>query len=165
VTYEQETGEALEKFNESLNAARRRHLGIVPMMASAVIKLRSINQSEGVSDTVQYFLDRLYTNRCSAGTYTMLTLPRISIHMLISHYNALLGERQTLTGQVGTIDQACNILHVAEDAYDAASGLCDAEYFEHPRLDARSLDTSDGNMETQDQVTFCLKLLRRIELA
>ena len=69
--------------------------------------------------------------------------------MLISHYNALLGEAQTLTGRidllwnfvlidqphsqinldpsgmVGTIDQTCNILNVAEDAYDAASSLCD----------------------------------------
>lgn len=69
--------------------------------------------------------------------------------MLISHYNALLGESQTLTGEidillicrtaqhlevnldppgmVGTIDQTCNILNVAEDAYDAASGLCDGQ--------------------------------------
>ena len=75
---------------------------------------------------------------------------RISIHMLISHYNALLGEAQTLTGailkkslhilflltsqmnldppgMVGTIDQTCNILNVAEDAYDAASSLCDGQ--------------------------------------
>ena len=28
---------------------------------------------------------------------------------------------------VGTIDQTCNILNVAEDAYHAASGLCDGE--------------------------------------
>merc|ERR1719430_2670627 len=140
VTYERETGDVLERFNESLNVARRRHLGTVPMMASAVIKLRSINTSEGVSETVQYFLDRLYTNR-------------ISIHMLISHYNALLGESQTLTGMVGTIDQTCNILNVAEDAYDAASGLCDAEYFDHPRLEVSALDTSDDNTETQGQVT------------
>jgi len=140
VTYERETGDVLERFNETLNVARRRHLGTVPMMASAVIKLRSINTSEGVSETVQYFLDRLYTNR-------------ISIHMLISHYNALLGESETLTGMVGTIDQTCNILNVAEDAYDAASGLCDAEYFDHPRLRASALDTSDLNPKTQGQVS------------
>ena len=30
-------------------------------------------------------------------------------------------------GMVGTIDQTCNILNVAEDAYDAASGLCDGQ--------------------------------------
>ena len=29
---------------------------------------------------------------------------------------------------VGTIDQTCNILNVAEDAYDAASSLCDGEW-------------------------------------
>ena len=80
---------------------------------------------------------------------------------------------------VGTIDQTCNILNVAEDAYDAASGLCDgqgefktnqilmickdiyfkktwlenvffaAEYLDHPRLRASALDTSDLNPKTQ----------------
>ena len=30
-------------------------------------------------------------------------------------------------GMVGTIDQTCNILNVAEDAYHAASSLCDGE--------------------------------------
>ena len=30
-------------------------------------------------------------------------------------------------GMVGTIDQTCNILNVAEDAYDAASSLCDGQ--------------------------------------
>jgi pyruvate dehydrogenase kinase 2/3/4 len=140
VTYEGEKGDVLNRFNESLNMARRRHLGTVPMMATAVIKLRSINKSEGVSETVQYFLDRLYTNR-------------ISIHMLISHYNALLGEAQTLTGMVGTIDQKCNILDVTEHAYETASVLCDGEYFDHPRLEVSALDTSDDNTETQGQVT------------
>ena len=96
-------------------------------------------------------------------------------------------------GMVGTIDQTCNILNVAEDAYHAASGLCDgeaavqasntfsdqlcksvkvmndkkqarhprgpqvhkfdhksaAEYFDHPRLSASALDTSDLNPNTQ----------------
>ena len=33
-----------------------------------------------------------------------------------------------LPGMVGTIDQTCNILNVAEDAYDAASSLCDGEW-------------------------------------
>ena len=94
---------------------------------------------------------------------------------------------------VGTIDQTCNILNVAEDAYHAASSLCDgeaavqasntfldqlcksvkgmnekkqarhprgpqvhkfdhksaAEYFDHPRLSASALDTSDLNPNTQ----------------
>ena len=30
-------------------------------------------------------------------------------------------------GMVGTIDQTCNILNVAEDAYHAASSLCDGK--------------------------------------
>eukprot|EP00092_Neocalanus_flemingeri_P026010 GFUD01028191.1.p1 GENE.GFUD01028191.1~~GFUD01028191.1.p1 ORF type:complete len:296 (-),score=72.04 GFUD01028191.1:149-1036(-) len=119
---------------------RRRHLDTVPTMAQAVFKLNSINSSEGVTDTVQYFLDRLYTNR-------------ISIHMLVSHYNALLGEDKTLTGRVGTIDQNCDILDVCYDAFDAASVMCDQEYFDHPKLKATAMDTSDENKETQEKVT------------
>ena len=73
--------------------------------------------------------------------------------MLISHYNALLGEEKTLTGMVGTIDQKCDILDVCNDAYEAASVMCDQEYFEHPRLIATAMDTSDLNKETQEKVT------------
>jgi len=141
VSYEGDDGHGdLTRFNESLSAARRRHLGIVPLMATAVIKLRAINQSEGVSETVQYFLDRLYTNR-------------ISIHMLIAQYNALCGDKPSMDSMVGTIDQKCNILQVAHDAYEAASHLCDGEYFNHPRLVATAHDFSDDNLNTQGDVT------------
>ena len=63
--YEKNSGSEkdLERFTESLNMIRRRHLDTVPTMAQAIFKLNSINNSEGVTDTVQYFLDRLYTNR------------------------------------------------------------------------------------------------------
>jgi len=142
IVYEKEQGTAkdLQHFTESVNMIRRRHLDIVPKMAQAVFKLNRINSCEGVTETVQYFLDRLYINR-------------ISIHMLISHYNALLGEDKTLTGMVGTIDQRCDILSVCRDAYDAASVMCDQEYFDHPKLKATAMDTSDENKETQDKVT------------
>ena len=47
---------------------RRRHLDTVPQMAMAVVKLNQKGDiSEGVSDTIQYFLDRLYINRSSAN--------------------------------------------------------------------------------------------------
>ena len=63
--YEKEQGNAkdLERFTETLNMIRRRHLDIVPKMALAVFKLNRINSSDGVTETVQYFLDRLYINR------------------------------------------------------------------------------------------------------
>jgi len=127
----------LENFNESLNIIRRRHLDTVPLMAQAVIKLNhKQTTSDGVNETIQYFLDRLYTNR-------------ISIHMLISHYNALLGQSKTLTGMVGTIDQKCDIAAICSDAYEAAAVLCDGEYFSHPELKATSKDTTDES----EQVT------------
>ena len=169
--YEKEQGNAkdLERFTETLNMIRRRHLDIVPKMALAVFKLNCINSSDGVTETVQYFLDRLYINRCRyKGTLSLriqisknkcklsvlhFCIFRISIHMLVSHYNALLGEDKTLTGMVGTIDQKCDILGVCDDAYDAASVMCDQEYFEHPKLRATAMDTSDENEATQDKVT------------
>ena len=158
--YEKEKGSAkdLENFTESLNMIRRRHLDTVPTMAQAVFKLNTINTSEGVTDTVQYFLDRLYTNRCVTIMISMFTMLsniyfRISIHMLVSHYNALLGDHKTLTGMVGTIDQQCDILGVCEDAYNAAAVMCDQEYFDHPQLKATAMDTTDENRETQENVT------------
>ena len=65
IVYEKEQGTAkdLQHFTESVNMIRRRHLDIVPKMAQAVFKLNRINSSEGVTETVQYFLDRLYINR------------------------------------------------------------------------------------------------------
>ena len=129
-----------KSFTDSLNMIRRRHLDTVPLMAQAVFKMNNINHSDGVSDTVQYFLDRLYTNR-------------ISIHMLVSHYNALLGSPTTVTGMVGTIDQRCDILGVCQDAYMTAATMCDREYMDHPELVATALDPSDENVKTQDVVS------------
>ena len=73
--------------------------------------------------------------------------------MLISQHNALRGNDKTLTGMIGTIDQKCNILEVCEDAFNAASVLCDREYLDHPRLKATAIDTTDGNEATQDKVS------------
>ena len=63
--YEKDQGSPkdLDRFTETVNILRRRHLDIVPKMAQAVFKLNRVNSSEGVTETVQYFLDRLYINR------------------------------------------------------------------------------------------------------
>ena len=135
--------EDVENFTEVLNMIRRRHLDTVPRMAQAVGRLGAVNAADGVNKTIQYFLDRLYTNR-------------ISIHMLISHYNALLGQKKNLVGMVGTIDPKCDVLDVCRNAYDAAAGICDVEYFEHPHLKVTALDTSDTNASTRVNVTSTL---------
>lgn len=118
------------KFTETLGHIRRRHVDTVPQMAQAVQRMnRMSNMQDGVSDTIQYFLDRLYTSR-------------ISIHMLISHYQSLHGIQASVEGLVGTIDPECDILKVAEQAYSAASMLCDNEYFDHPKLISYGVDTT-----------------------
>merc|ERR1719220_2717254 len=54
---------------------------------------------------------------------------------------------------VGTIDQKCDVVAVANDAYDAAAVLCDGEYFDHPLLDIVASDVTDLNLDTQSTVT------------
>jgi len=134
--------DTLKSFTEALNTIRRRHLDTVPTMAQAVFKLSTLKGgvSEGVDETIQYFLDRLY-------------ISRISIHMLISHYNALHGNYKTLTGMVGTIDQNCDVVAVAENAYRDAAVLCEQEYLDSPKLDIRAVDTTDKVAETRGQVS------------
>ena len=71
------SSEDLESFTESLNMIRRRHLDTVPLMAQAVFKMTNVPhaRADGVTDTVQYFLDRLYTNRSQLRkTGTNLTI-------------------------------------------------------------------------------------------
>jgi len=140
--YEHESGndKCIDRFSKSLSTIRRRHLDTVPIMAQAVLKLNQINKTEGVSETIQYFLDRLYTNR-------------ISIHMLISHYDTLRGQTKTLIGMVGTIDQHTDIPEIADAAYRNASVLCESEYFESPKLVCTALDTTDENPETSKTVS------------
>ena len=88
--------------------------------------------------------------------YNYIRVFRISIHMLISQHHALQGDEKTITGMIGTIDQNCNVLNVVEDAYNAASVLCDREYLDHPRLKATCLDTTDSNEETRSQVSAAM---------
>jgi len=129
------------KFTDSLQNIRIRHIDTVPNMAQAVLRVnKNLRMHDGVTDTIQYFLDRLYTNR-------------ISIHMLISHFQSLHGIRNNSEGLIGTIDPQCDLLFVADQAYNAASLLCDNEYFDHPELKSRAVDTTDENSETQGRVT------------
>jgi len=123
----------LKNFNEALNVIRRRHLDTVPLMARALMKLNSSGTlTDGVNFTIQYFLNRLYTNR-------------ISIHMLISHYAALCGQTETVTGMVGTVDQDIDLTQVARYAFNDAAQLCDGQYLSHPDLLITALDTTTQN--------------------
>ncbi|XP_023331729.1 pyruvate dehydrogenase (acetyl-transferring) kinase, mitochondrial [Eurytemora carolleeae] len=110
-------------------------------MAQAVLRMHKYERlQDGVTEAIQYFLDRLYTNR-------------ISIHMLISHYQSLHGITKSEGGLVGTIDPHCDLLQVAEEAYSAASLLCDNEYFDHPKLVSTAVDTTDENINTRGRIT------------
>ena len=61
-------------------------------MATAVFKMQSVNSSEGVGDTVQYFLDRLY-------------MTNISTRMLVNQHLYIFGDNIAKSGRhVGQID-------------------------------------------------------------
>ena len=52
------------RFTDSLQNIRNRHIDTVPNMAQAVLRMnKNMRMQDGVTDTIQYFLDRLYTSR------------------------------------------------------------------------------------------------------
>ena len=108
------------------------------MMAVAVNRL-AVGSKEGTKE-IQYILDRLYTNR-------------ISIHVLISHYLALLGLTHAMEGMVGTIEPKCELVDVVEDAFSSAAMLCEAQFQDSPKLEVTAEDISDQKDETKNIVT------------
>lgn len=76
-----------------------------------------------ISNNVQYFLDRFYTNR-------------ISFRMLINQHTLLFGDADCLTQpkHIGSIDPACNVAEVVRDAYETAKMLCEQYYMTAPEL-------------------------------
>ena len=45
--------------------------------------------------------------------------------------------------------QRCDVLQVANDAYEAAAVLCDGEYFDHPNIAITAMDVTDDDLDTQ----------------
>ena len=126
-------------FVESLALIRRRHIDTVPSMAAAV---QSMEQSDGHGDTmtrvsIQYILDRLYTNR-------------ISIHLLISMYQAVFKQDEKLIER--TVSRECDIMTIAQDAFDDAAFMCEREYQEHPELEISGRDTTVKGVNVDEVV-------------
>ena len=78
--------------------------------------------------SVQYILDRLYTNR-------------ISIHLLISMYQAVHKRDPALIAR--TVNSECDVMQVAREAFEDAAFMCEREYQEHPELEIIGRDTTD----------------------
>jgi len=99
---------------------------VVETMAEGVIEMKeALHGSENVKleNQIQYFLDRFY-------------MSRISIRMLINQHTLLFGDN--LPGShrhIGAIDPYCDVLDVAQDAYENARFLCDQYYMSSPEVE------------------------------
>lgn len=111
----------LNKFNIALDCIQDRHKTVVETMAQGVMEMKasgddSIHNMEG---RVQYFLNRLY-------------LSRISVRLLIHQHLLLYGKMESSTRHVGCFDPSCDVLSIAQDAYENARFLCEQYYCSAP---------------------------------
>lgn len=114
--------ETVKRFSETLDNVRNRHGSVVETMAEGIKEMKDHGLSGDVNlldSRVQYFLDRFY-------------MSRISMRMLIHQHLLLFGKLDKNPHHVGCIDPSCDVLAVAEDAYENARFLCDQYYMNAP---------------------------------
>uniref|UniRef100_A0A8C5CBX2 Protein-serine/threonine kinase n=1 Tax=Gadus morhua TaxID=8049 RepID=A0A8C5CBX2_GADMO len=103
--YENRKGEdpqVLNDFLDLLIEIRNRHNDVVPTMAQGVIEYKEkFGFDPFISSSIQYFLDRFYTNR-------------ISFRMLINQHTLLFSNvtNPAHPKHIGSIDPACNVAEV-----------------------------------------------------
>jgi pyruvate dehydrogenase kinase 2/3/4 len=137
-----------KKFNAVLEVMRGRQQSVVETMARGVMEMK---EQEGNYDDaqldgrVQYFLDRFY-------------MSRISIRMLMNQHLILFGDMENPVKHVGCIDPACDLLSVAEDAYENARFLCEQYYLiDAPKCNFschNHVDTPNKSGKELDRITM-----------
>jgi len=109
----------IEKFHDTLGTLYRRHADVVQTMAEGVLEMKEQNQDVSndrhLQRCLQYFLDRFYLNR-------------IGVRMLISQHLLLFTKHKNDGNHIGSIDVACDVKAIAEDAYNNARFLCEEYY-------------------------------------
>lgn len=132
----------LARFNETLDNMRNRHKSVVETMAEGVMEMKENGLSGDVNlldSRVQYFLDRFY-------------MSRISIRMLIHQHLMLFSNLDNHPQHIGSIDPKCDVLSVAEDAYDNARFLCEQYYTNAPLCDFRCHFGHNGASDTEGRI-------------
>jgi len=117
---------------------KARHKDTVRLMASACMAMKnkyglSLEEEEcGLTQSVQYCLDRLYTSR-------------ISLNMLTNQHLLLHGHKTPVEGQVGVIHPAADVAAIVRHAFSEAQFLCERCYLHSPALELVSHNlTEDG---------------------
>jgi len=128
----------LRKWSQLLKNIKLRHRDVVPVMASACMKMKTkygVNlDSEdcALTRTIQYCLDRLY-------------MSRISLKMLINQHLMVYGHQPNIKHQVGVIHPNTDIESVVRHAYDNALFLCEQSYLAGPPLELASQNSTSPN--------------------
>lgn len=129
------------RFTQTLVKIRNRHSNVVPTMAQGVLELKETHVVDQQTEhSIQYFLHRFYMSRISIRMYVTFYFPFVIIiysipGRLINQHVTLFGsDGANQRGFVGCVDPNCNVLVVAEDAFDNAKFLCDQYYLTSPKL-------------------------------
>jgi len=116
----------LTKFNNTLDLMRNRHLTVVETMAEGILEMKKeygeTAEDGHTANCIQYFLDRLYSSR-------------IGMSVLVKHHLLLFTKMQNDKHCIGAIDPDCDILSIAEDAYENARFLCEQYYMTSPNCE------------------------------
>lgn len=118
--------EDLANFCQTLKTIQARHTNVVQMMAQGVLELKDSHQVDNQTDmAIQYFLDRFYMNR-------------ISLRMLL-HQHIMLFEPDADkdTNVIGMINPNCKVKGVINEAFQAATILCEDYYDRAPEIDIK----------------------------
>lgn len=111
----------LERFTKTLVDVRNRHVSVVETMAKGIMEYKEAYGPELLDrneQQIDYFLNRFYINR-------------ISIRMLINQHALLYGSQiGNHPRHIGCIDPHCDVLEVANDAFDNAAFVCEGFYLQ-----------------------------------
>ncbi|KAK7898737.1 hypothetical protein WMY93_019590 [Mugilogobius chulae] len=116
--------DVLKNFTNLLITIRSRHNNVMPTMAQGVLEYKDAFGVDPVTNqNVQYFLDRFY-------------MSRISTRMLMNQHTLIFdGSNQAHPKHIGSVDPACNVIEVIQDAYETSKMLCEQYYLTSPDME------------------------------
>uniref|UniRef100_A0A915HZI2 Protein-serine/threonine kinase n=1 Tax=Romanomermis culicivorax TaxID=13658 RepID=A0A915HZI2_ROMCU len=126
------TNKNLDDFTSLLKMVLKWNHNVVQTMAEGIIELKETHGvNVVVENSIQYFLDRFHINR-------------ISMRMIINQHVLIFGSELPLSPQfIGSIDPACDVMTVVQDAYRNAKMLCERYYKTAPDLFVRTKNAVD----------------------